>query len=241
MKKIKHLILILCVGTFINTYAQTKDKNILKVRYTSGIVSNFMVDALKKKIQDPDELSQMINMMKDYKIYSSFYQDKTTKESVFVLDSIKEVDHLHTTGYTFFTYKDSKGTIYGKETFMGKDINFKDNEKNLKWKITNDQKEINGYQCKKAHLENNPKIIVWFTPEIPVNGGPYIFYGLPGLVLESDSFFQLVTITTISHASKKLFHKKVEEIKGKIDYKTGISFREIFAKKENFQRTLATW
>ena len=31
--------------------------------------------------------------------------------------------------------------------------------------ITQEQKEINGYQCKKAKLESNPKVNVWFTPE----------------------------------------------------------------------------
>jgi GLPGLI family protein len=157
---------------------------------------------------------------------------------VFVLDSIKKVDHLHTTGYTFFTYRNTAGELFGKEIFMGKDVCFKGNEKELKWTITNEQKEISGYQCKKAYLEKYPKVIVWFTPEITVNGGPYIFHGLPGLVLESDSFFRLVSATTISYASKDEFQDKLGEIKGKVDHKKGATFYEIFAKKENFQRTL---
>jgi hypothetical protein len=72
MKTIKNVMLILCVSCVINSYAQSKDENIIKVNYVGGVVSNFMVDVFKKKIQDPNKLSQTISMMKDYKIYSSF-------------------------------------------------------------------------------------------------------------------------------------------------------------------------
>jgi len=52
------------------------------------------------------------------------------------------------------------------------------------WEITEDEKVISGYVCKKAisrmqgyHFE------AWFTDEIPVSAGPEKFDGLPGLIL----------------------------------------------------------
>lgn len=238
MKTIKILIAILIVSFTVNVNAQTKDKNILKVNYTTGCVSDFLVGMLKKQIKDPAQLSKMLTMMEGYKVHSSFYQNIKTKESFFVIDSISEVEKLSTAGYTYYTYRNADGELHGKEIFMGKKINFEGQVNELKWKITEEQKEINGYQCKKAHLEGNPAIYVWFAPEIPVSGGPYVFYGLPGLVLESDNYFESVSATTIGYESKEVYEKKLAEVKDKISTKKAISLAEVFAKKENFQRMI---
>ena len=213
MKTIKILIAIFFVSITLNVNAQSKDKNIIKVNYTSSCISDFLLEILNKQIQDPAQLSKVLSKMEAYKIHSSFYQNVKTKESVLVIDSISEVENVSTSGYTFYTYKNAEGTIKGKELFMGKKINFEGKVSELKWTITDEQKEINGYQCKKAHLEGNSKVYAWFTPQIPVNGGPYIFHGLPGLVLESDSYFESVTATTIAYESKETFEKKLQEVK----------------------------
>ncbi|WP_299883988.1 GLPGLI family protein [uncultured Lacinutrix sp.] len=238
MKTIKILLIAICIGTFTNNYAQTKDKNIIKVNYSSGCVSDFLVGMLKKQIQDPNELSKMLGKMGEYKVHSSFYQDIKTKESIFVIDSISEVEGLSTPGHTYYVHKSKSGAISGKEIFMGREINFQCDSKELEWDITSEQKEINGYQCKKAQLKNNPKINVWFTPEISVTSGPYVFYGLPGLVLEADSYFQSINAMSISYENREAFQNKLKEVKNKIinDKNKSIIVKEVFTKKENFQR-----
>lgn len=236
MKTVKILLLIFCVSISMNVNAQNKNKDIIKVSYTAGCVSDFLVGMLKKQVKDPQQYSDLLRKMNDYKIHSSFYQNIKTKESIYVVDSIQEVRQLSTTGYTYYTYRAKEGSMFGKESFMGKDINFKGEINNIKWVITDEQKEINGYQCKKAHLKDNEKVYVWFSPEIPVNGGPYIFYGLPGLVLESDSYFQSINANSIAYQDSKEFLSKLAEVKEKIDYKKAISIEEVFAKKENFKR-----
>ena len=240
MKTIKILLLAISICTFVNGNAQTKNKEVIKVNYSSGCVSDFLVGMLKKQIQDANELDKMLNMMNRYKIHSSFYQNLKTKESIFVLDSISEVDNLSTSGYTYYIHKNQEGLIQGKEIFMGKEINFKTNLKDLKWIITEEQKDINGYQCKKAKLESNPKVNVWFTPEIPVKSGPYMFYGLPGLVLEADSYFESINALSISYESKENFQNKLKEVKRKINEEKDetILVKELFIKKENFQRMI---
>ncbi len=58
-----------------------------------------------------------------------------------------------------------------------------------KWKIHNEIKEVAGYLCMKAETYNpvlDQKVYAWFTDQIPVNGGPEGYYGLPGMILELD-------------------------------------------------------
>lgn len=58
-------------------------------------------------------------------------------------------------------------------------------EGELDWKIENDIKEISGMKMQKALTAyGGRKWIAWFTNEIPLHEGPYIFHGLPGLIIE---------------------------------------------------------
>lgn len=62
-----------------------------------------------------------------------------------------------------------------------------------KWKILEDKNKIFEYNVQKAEtLFGGRKWIAWFTNEIPINDGPYKFFGLPGLILkitDSDENF----------------------------------------------------
>ena len=50
------------------------------------------------------------------------------------------------------------------------------------WKILNDTATILGIKCIKAESELG--MTAWFAPSKPVNAGPSIYYGLPGLILK---------------------------------------------------------
>jgi GLPGLI family protein len=56
------------------------------------------------------------------------------------------------------------------------------------WKITGNQKVILGYSCMEASKSDSAgqKTVVWFSPSIPVKGGPASFVNLPGMVLEAN-------------------------------------------------------
>ncbi len=54
----------------------------------------------------------------------------------------------------------------------------------LEWKITSDKKKIGEYECQQAILKyKNRQWTAWFTQDVPISEGPYIFKGLPGLVV----------------------------------------------------------
>lgn len=239
MKTIKSLLVIFFASYFINnSQAQMKEKSILKVSYSGGCVSDFMVGMLKKQIQDPVQYSKILKKMGDYKMHTTYYQNLKTKESVFILDSISEVENMSTAGYTYYVTRNKEGDIRGKENFMGKNIDYKGNVASIKWTVTNEQKEINGYRCKKAHLKDNAEVYVWFAPEIQVNGGPATFFGLQGLVIESNGIFESFNALTISYSSTAEFEKKLEEVNKKINNDKAITLEEVFAKKSNFQQMI---
>ncbi|NME68632.1 GLPGLI family protein [Flammeovirga aprica] len=65
---------------------------------------------------------------------------------------------------------------------------FTENYGELEWVITNESKVIKGYNCILAKAEYGLyKVEAWFTPEIPVSDGPYLFAGLPGLILSLNN------------------------------------------------------
>lgn len=70
----------------------------------------------------------------------------------------------------------------------------------LNWSISNETKNLLGYQVQKATTSFGGRIwIVWFASEIPYSDGPYKFNGLPGLILKvhdtrNHYLFELVSI-----------------------------------------------
>ncbi|MBW7870917.1 MAG: GLPGLI family protein [Flavobacteriia bacterium] len=52
-----------------------------------------------------------------------------------------------------------------------------------------EEKEILGFKVKKATakgLEPDTEMTAWYTTEIPYSQGPYLYWGLPGLILKID-------------------------------------------------------
>ncbi|HAY3550288.1 GLPGLI family protein [Elizabethkingia meningoseptica] len=60
-------------------------------------------------------------------------------------------------------------------------------EHKFNWKILSDKKKISAYNCQNASVEfGGRKWNAWFTTEIPIQDGPYKFYGLPGLIVKIE-------------------------------------------------------
>ncbi len=58
-------------------------------------------------------------------------------------------------------------------------------EKKINWKVSDEKKKIGNFNVTKATADfGGRKWTAWFCAEIPFPYGPYVFYGLPGLILE---------------------------------------------------------
>jgi GLPGLI family protein len=72
-----------------------------------------------------------------------------------------------------------------EKTIYEKTYRIKDSLPQFEWKLENEYRTIAGHSCRKAStiILDSLYIIAFYTEEIPVNGGPESFNGLPGMIL----------------------------------------------------------
>ncbi|PYF68874.1 GLPGLI family protein [Pedobacter nutrimenti] len=61
----------------------------------------------------------------------------------------------------------------------------RDTTRKIKWKITDEKREIAGYNCRRANglMMDSVYVVAFYTDKIPVSSGPESFSGLPGMIL----------------------------------------------------------
>jgi GLPGLI family protein len=61
----------------------------------------------------------------------------------------------------------------------------KDSLRKINWKITDEFREVAGFNCRRANalIMDSIYVVAFYTEEIPVSGGPESFTGLPGMIL----------------------------------------------------------
>ncbi len=68
--------------------------------------------------------------------------------------------------------------------FMGRTFRIAGSPPQYAWRLTTEQAEHLGRMVIKATAEHDgTSIEAWFTPEIPISGGPASYAGLPGMIL----------------------------------------------------------
>lgn len=127
-------------------------------------------------------------------------------------------------GSNSILYKNTaEKTFIRQQDLMGKMFLVKDSLEKPEWKLENETKMIGKYTCYKAtwtreitereFRSNEDKVkevkqdkvtTVWYAPEIPVNSGPDIYWGLPGLILEvqEEKFSLLCSEITLNPSEK---------------------------------------
>ncbi|MCS3533127.1 GLPGLI family protein [Chryseobacterium sp. JUb7] len=112
------------------------------------------------------------------------------QESKFLSEKQYEVDSIKSSGFKGFIVGDNtfmvikSPQITSKFYFQLRDVYKISEPIQLDWKIENETIKKNGYNCQKATLNYKGRIWeAWFTKDIPFQEGPYIFKGLPGLII----------------------------------------------------------
>ena len=138
---------------------------------------------------------------------------------------------------TIFTDIVAKTTVDEKKIFEQTYL-VKDSVRKIKWKITDETRDIAGYTCRRANgiYLDSVYVVAFYTTRIPVPGGPESFNGLPGMILgvalphENIAWFA-TKVTEGNNAGNSLVAPK----KGKITNEKGL-WKTLLDASENWGR-----
>lgn len=79
----------------------------------------------------------------------------------------------------------TSGIAVTHKVLPGQQLLVQDSIRTIKWKITDETREIAGFTCRRANalIMDSVYVVAFFTNRIPVSGGPESFSGLPGMIL----------------------------------------------------------
>lgn len=195
MKRLIYILLLMATANmFANDFIKDPEPAILEVRYKRTEVHDTLH---RDSLFIQDEMMLRIGRTKSmFCNIKRFFQD-----SLYVANSDAywnmmkmEMDKGNPNVFATlgghkrsFLYKDhSTGQIIEEDYFDMTPWRYKEKWEKPVWEITDETKTVLGYECNKAVTDfRGRRWIAWFTPDIPVQEGPWKLCGLPGLILEA--------------------------------------------------------
>lgn len=109
--------------------------------------------------------------------------------------------------YVFKSLNDGITTVY--DTYgLGEQGYYNEPFSEIVWNISDSTKNVLGYDCIMAETDYHGRLwTAWFSPDIPLQDGPWKLCGLPGLILEaSESSGQhRFTATGIENSNQEIY------------------------------------
>lgn len=163
----KYLFPFFLVLTFQLCFGQA----FLKIEYESVIRNDDRVFEIETELRQNETQA----------VYTEYWDDKSS-ESVDDKGGI----HINVSSDNRYTYKDYENdVIYFQSNIQFKKYATQDDIFVLDWELKNETKNILGYQCQLATTNFRGRSYkAYFTDEIGLNGGPWKFDGLPGMILK---------------------------------------------------------
>jgi GLPGLI family protein len=159
-------------------------------QFVDKAVIEYEVNTNLKKTMSNDSWDEMMKEnLSDLKIsyYTYTFEDN---KSVYKFDRWspktripkheKEADEENT---WFFDFTAQKMNL--QKQIVGTNFVIVDSIPNIQWKITNERREIAGYNCRKAvgKIFDDVYVFAFYTDDITITGGPCSINGLPGMIL----------------------------------------------------------
>ncbi|TCV06605.1 GLPGLI family protein [Sphingobacterium alimentarium] len=90
---------------------------------------------------------------------------------------------IHAETKTYVNYQ--KGTFLKLLPFGDDELLLADTIPKVKWKYTDEYRNIAGYDCRRANglIQDSIYVVAFFTNQLEVPGGPELIQGLPGTIL----------------------------------------------------------
>jgi GLPGLI family protein len=237
-------ILIFIAALLITTTSKAQ-------QFIDKAVIEYEVNTNLKKTMSNDSWDEMVkDNLSDLKI-SYFTYSFADNKSIFKFDRwspktripkhLKDADEENSWYFDF-----TAGKINMQKQIVGTNFVIADSIPNIQWKITNENREIAGFNCRKAvgKIMDDVYVFAFYTDEITISGGPCSISGLPGMILGLSiprlytSYMATKIDLQISNASdiKPATAKKIydfKELKPLIEEKTKDWFSYGDDKEEN--------
>lgn len=240
-----HYIIVLLLFGFNILYGQGHE-----AQYAANYSFKWVTDTTQMRYSESE----------DYLLYRIAHESRFLNYYAYLNDSIvhtfkdKVGDGIYTQEGVdlFFQTEMSKMRTHTSDLRLLKDfetnsatiILFNSNNRNyineplqLKWEMIDGIDTIAGMACYKASTQyGGRKYTAWYSTEIPISDGPYVFHGLPGLiikVIDSNNWylfeFKNISLNPNRHYVKPAFIEKTYP--AKIDRNTFVEHSK--DKKEN--------
>ena len=227
MKSLRHVIILLLLCTTIEIYArkpQNYPQSQIKVGYNyynkflrgnDGVVEKntpfiLLANQEQSKFYCPSTeyrdslLSTPSGRAKERQMFDAAVAAYVQNRDRSAMDGVVYHSRLYVLKY----FDKSVSTTYD-ESGMSECGYYDEPFSEIDWVVADDStKTILDYQCIMATTDyHGRKWTVWFTPEIPIQDGPWKFCGLPGLIMEASepSGQHRFTVTGIETSSQPIF------------------------------------
>ena len=163
---------------------------------TFSQINRFYYELNYKPNKDSSKIEKLLTVL-DIKDGKSLYLN----QELAVHDSIITASNENPSKFELFDWKTfsnntpknsvkiiKENGIVTQNEVIGEVQNFNYVEKiNFNWILSNESQKIENYNTQKATTDfGGRKWNAWFTTEIPINDGPYKFFGLPGLIVKIE-------------------------------------------------------
>jgi GLPGLI family protein len=140
-----------------------------------------------KNIKDKADYTYTLCILGDKTLYDQHFEEKKNEENQVSNNNstTTEITHHPKIGEMRFYYKNGNDNFIFRDKVANRMVIVDEEPIKFDWEISNETKMIGKNNCKKATTSfRGRKYTAWFAESIPINKGPWKFYGLPGLIIE---------------------------------------------------------
>lgn len=177
----KKILFILCLFSILVARSQTQFISYGKIEFEKKV-------NIHKEIEDAHWLDGVKDKIPKFRTsYHNLYfkDDKTlyekgteVEEKILFLGEDRSVDDIIFTDL-------KKGVFSKKQAVFDETFLLSDSIRNIKWQMTNELRDIAGFECHKAvgKILDSVYVFAFYTDQITVSGGPLSYCRLPGMIL----------------------------------------------------------
>ncbi len=178
----KQIILIIAISFFASTLRaqQFINKGEIEYEVNTNIKKTMSNDSwdekMKENMSDFMIAYYKLSFSENKSIYSFSRWSEKTKVPKWYKDGVEE-------NSWYADYNTSMLSI--QKQVQGTNFIIADSIPKIKWKLSNESREIAGFNCRKAvgKIMDSVYVFAFYTDEITISGGPCSISGLPGVIL----------------------------------------------------------